>query len=239
MQLIAILSYAQHSLIGIYHLLKVHLSIHNKGKGRVGIEVLIQLYSLLGCKVRLSIYRGEDSASKVATHRHKVNIAIKCWLQSLQRTAYLYKVLMLKGFVYRDIIATPAKVCSSTWLYARACRARNCCNMHLALQQSISCKRQKSKLNSCCKATRIGKAEGLRNTVAVNLWQSIDIAVALIAVVLRKVNNLQRCRLRILLPELTAMAVRRTEEKQVYSRQIVLIRKAELCLTDKSSVNIT
>jgi hypothetical protein len=63
--------------------------------------------------------------------------------------------------------------------------------------------------------------------------------VALIAVVLRKVNNLQSCRLRILLPELATLTMSRAEEECIYSCQIVLISKAEVCLTDKSAMNIT
>ena len=117
-------------------------------------------------------------------------------------------------------------------------RARNSRNVYLAIQLTRSRQRQQCQLDSRSETTGVSNSRRGARTLAIDLGQTIDIALRLIAEVLRQIDNLQALGHLVLLPELAALAVRRTHKQHIDSLQVVLGTETQIGFAPQTAVNI-
>ena len=89
-------------------------------------------------------------------------------------------------------------------------------------------------MDACGEATRVSYLGGLCDFVSLPFGQTIYIAIVLVAVVLRKVDDLQPFRTFVLCPDSAALAVARAKEEHIDSIEVVGIREALLCIAYES-----
>ena len=147
-------------------------------------------------------------------------------------------MLMLKGFVCRDIVVSPAEMCGGSRFHSRACRACDGRDVDLVFQQAGRGKRQQGKLYRSCKAARIGQFVSSRNFRALPLGQTVNIALGLVAEVLSQVYDLQSCRSLVLRPETAALSVSRAHKQQIDSLKVKFVGKLLLRFAEYARMHL-
>ena len=74
---------------------------------------------------------------------------------------------------------------------------------------------QQCQLDSCSETTWVGEFGASANLLTLEFWQTIYIAVVLVAIVLREVDDFQCVRTVVFIPKSGTLAVARAEEEHV------------------------
>ncbi len=208
------------------------------GEFRILVEILEKGCGFLYAHVGVDISHGEDTTGKVATHGDKADFSVEAGLELTQCLLDFGKMLMLESFVDREIIGAPAEVGCRTGLHACSGRAGDACDMNLAVQFSCGGKRKKRYLEGCGETSRIGYFPSTLDALKVRLGETVDISVALIAVILCEVHNLESLGHLVFLPELAAESMTLTKEQNIDGIQIVILRKCQIGFANKPLVYV-
>ena len=180
---------------------------------------------------------GQDAPGKIAPDRHKVQCLGIRRLQGLQIAVNFQQVLMLKGFIDRKIIISPAEMGRGTGFDAGSRRARHSRYADFAVQQTGGSQRQKRQLDGRGEATRIGNEVGPGDAAALPLGQAVHIALALVPEILGQIDDLQSGRTRMLRPESAAFPMTGAEEYHIGRRQIRFFTENQVCFPEQAGMH--
>ena len=237
-QLIAMLLDVDDTLVRVHHLLQVRVSVHHEGEGRILVEILVELLDFLDLQVALRIGRDEDAPREITAHRQEIDIVVEARLQLTHGAVDLQQVLVRESLVDGDVVVSPAEVGRCARLYTRTRGTRDASGVHLALQQTLSRQREKTDLDGRGETTRVRQLSGLLDALTVHLRQAIDESVALVAVILREVDDLHVGRHHMRLQELPAIPMTRADEQGVHLIQRELVGEGHLRLAEKTLMDV-
>ena len=209
----------EQAFVGIDDLLEVHVAVVEEGERSAGIVFPVEFPGGLEVQFAAGVDRSEYAPGEIAPHRNEVQVSIEIRLKPVQVHPYLLEVLVFKGLVNRHIVVPPAEVGGSARLDARPRGARDGSDIDPVLQQPTGRQRKQGQLYGSGEAAGIGYELCPGNLLALQLRQSIDIALALIPVVLGQVNHLQPLRSLVFSPIRRAFAVSAAEEDHVRAFQ--------------------
>ena len=133
-QLIALFYELYERFVGIDDLLEVYCARMHESEGCAGIEVVVKRTHFVLAHARK--FYGcchEDSSGEIASHGYETQFGIACRLESGQRHAYFFEMLVRERLVDRQIIVSPAEMCCRTGLYAGTCGAGDAGYGHVAV----------------------------------------------------------------------------------------------------------
>ena len=134
--------YVQKAFVCIHNLFKADRGVRNGNERPAGVELLVELYSLLLGLHNLSvgafkappfcIYACKYASGKVASHRHKIYLVrLLNSAEPLYCAVNLAQMLVGKGLIDGDIVAPVAEVAGLCQFLAGAGRACNGRNVHI------------------------------------------------------------------------------------------------------------
>lgn len=208
--------YVEQRFIGIHSLFHTDLGIAHHREGGIGVVLFIECHGLFAGEVGVEMRHGEYAAWEVAAHRHEDEPRIAAGLQLAQGHTDFGEMLMGEWLVDRQIVVAPAEVGCGSGLHTGTGASGHGGDAYLAVgEQSGSRQREQRELQGGGEATGIGHGVGPGYEVAVHLGQTVDVALAAVAVILGEIYYLQSGRTCMTLPEFPALAMGRAEEEDV------------------------
>ena len=238
-ELILVLLYIDHGLVGVDHLLEVGTLSDEMGEGGILVVVGIDLLHLFQGLVALRIGGDEDAARKAAALGDEQHTTVVAGSQFLHRLVDLQQVLVGEGLVNRTVIVAPREMGGGPGLLSGTGAAGDTVDMDIAADNAGLQGRQHGQLDTSGKAAGVSQVLGLADGIAMGLRQSVDVVVrAGDAEVLCQIDNLHVGGDGVLLEEGLALAVAEAEEDHVDLVERHLVGELQVGLAYESLMDV-
>ena len=131
----------EQALVGVQHILQLHLPVGNEGEVVVVVVVLVELTHHVEVNIAFHLYGSQQSAGKRAQHGNEVNGTVETELQVLEHLNHFLSLGVLESLLHAHI-ASAGRGC-----LVKGVGRGNGGHMNVAIEQQVLGKRNQRQFN--------------------------------------------------------------------------------------------